>query len=486
MKNLLIILVILSVISCSENNDKLLENWTKMYESKSDLFKNFNELKFGMFIHWGVYSKLGGVWKGEKIIPETHGSQAILGEWIMHCARIPRDEYLSVAKTFNPVGFNAEEWVKLAKEAGMRYIVVMPKHHDGFAMYHSKVSPYNIYDYTPFKRDPIEEIFQACQKYGMKMGMYYSHSIDWLDGGDAGFAQAQKADTSLNIINSRINYWDPSPATFQEYIKNKAKPQIKELLLKFPNLVNIWYDFPRYMNQEQSYDFYKLAYKYQPHALINSRVGNNLGDYSSAGDNRIAPADFGRYKAWETPGTLNNTWGYKSYDNDWKSQDEILLWIAEIASKGANYLLNIGPDGNGVIPEESVKVLKEVGKWMKINGEAIYGTNKWEILKEGPTIMETVGTTHRQIHGFNIAATPEDFWFTNKDKLVYAISLASPVNNKTKIKSLYNFQQQIQNIKLLGNDEILKWEAIDDMINIDLPESRNTDIPGFTLKIELK
>jgi alpha-L-fucosidase len=259
----------------SQEKDALIKEWEKMHNSKTAVFKDYNDLKFGMFIHWGVYSKLGGVWKGVKIVPETHGNQATIGEWIMYSAKISRDEYREVAKTFNPVGFNAEEWVKLAKEAGMRYIVCMPKHHDGFAMYHSKVSAYNIYDLTAFKRDPIEEIYNACQKYGMRMGIYYSHSIDWMDGGDSGAAQAKKANPKFSDTTA-YNNWDPSPVSYQEYIENKAKPQMREILTKFPNLVEIWYDFPRYMNRQQSFEFYKLAYEYQPKCLINSRVGNDL------------------------------------------------------------------------------------------------------------------------------------------------------------------------------------------------------------------
>jgi alpha-L-fucosidase len=453
-----------------------------MHNTKSGLFEEYNNLKFGMFIHWGVYSKLGGIYKGVKIVPETHGGQAIIGEWIMYCAQIPRDEYREIAKTFNPVGFNAEEWVKLAKEAGMRYIVAMPKHHDGFAMYHSRVTDYNIYDLTPFKRDPIEELYNACKKYGIRMGVYYSHSIDWMDGGDAGIAQAKKADPQLNDTRA-ANTWDPSPNSYEEYIEKKAKPQMREILTKFPDLVEIWYDFPRYMNLRQSFEFYKLAYDYQPGCLINSRVGNDLGDMLTAGDNQIPKELNSKYKTWETPGTLNNTWGYKSYDNDWKSLDEMLFWIVEIASKGGNYLLNVGPDGNGVIPEESVKVLKEIGAWMKINGEAVYGTSRWTTIKEGPTSVEMKGTSARKEHGFNTVFTAEDFWFTKKDDVVYVISLAKGVSGKVSVKALYDYRDKIKSIKVPGKKGNLKWRSENGKIEIELPENKRSDSPGFVLKV---
>ena len=311
-----------------------MEEWKKMNTSKDGLYKVYNEAKFGMFIHWGVYSNPAGIWKGKKIPG--------LGEWIMYHAQIPRDEYQELCKTFNPIKFDAEDWVKLAKDAGMKYIVAMAKHHDGFCLYDSKVSDYDIMDQTPFKRDAIAEIYQACQKYGIRMGLYYSHSIDWMDGGDVGLAQ-QLAIDPTHSDKYGANLWDPSPVSYQDYIENKAKPQVTEILSKFPNLIELWYDFPRFMNADQSFDFYQHAYQLQPTCLVNSRVGNDLGDYLVAGDNEIPSTIDPKYRTWETPGTLNNTWGYKSYDVDWKTLTEVLYWIVEIASKGGNYLLNIGP-----------------------------------------------------------------------------------------------------------------------------------------------
>ncbi|MEO8961065.1 MAG: alpha-L-fucosidase [Ginsengibacter sp.] len=487
MKKLLVISIYITAVftGFSQDSTHLRNDWKKMHDSKASLFKDYNDLKFGMFIHWGVYSKLGGVWKGVKIVPETHGSQATLGEWIMYSAEIPRAEYREVAKTFTPIDFNADEWVKLAKDAGMKYIVAMPKHHDGFAMYHSKVSDYNIYDLTPFKRDPIEELYKACKKYGLRMGIYYSHSNDWMDGGDCGIAQAKKANVP-DFTTYGANTWDPSPVSYPEYIKNKAQPQMKELLKKFPDLVEVWYDYPRYMNEQQSFEFYKLAYDIQPKALINSRVGNDFGDYLSAGDNQIPTEINTKYKTWETPGTLNNTWGYKSYDHDWKSYDEMLFWVVEIASKGGNYLLNVGPDGNGVIPEESVKVLRAIGTWMKINGEAIYGTSRWITMKEGPTTLNMKSTVDRRARGFSTVATPEDFWFTKKGNNVYVISLVSPANKKVSVKTLHNYRDKIKNIYVLGKKDKLNWKVKNNKIDIALPATNEEYASGFVLKVAFK
>jgi alpha-L-fucosidase len=479
MKRIVLIMICLGVFShvFSQSNEELLKKWQTMSESKTSLYKDFNDLKFGMFIHWGAYSTLGGIYK-DKQIPG-------LGEWIMYRAQIPREEYKQICRSFNPVGFNAETWVKLAKEAGMKYIVAMPKHHDGFAMYHSTVSDYNIYDMTPFKRDPIEEIYKACQKYGIRMGIYYSHSIDWMDGGDAGQAQQKKIDP--NFVNKyATNNFDPAPISYENYIEKKAKPQMRELLKKFPNLVEIWYDYPNQMNFQQSFEFYKLVYDLQPKSLVGNRVGNNLGDVLTAGDNEIPAENKSQTKPFETPGTLNDTWGYKSYDHNWKTHKEMLFWIAEIASKGGNYLLNVGPDGNGVIPEESVKILKGVGAWMKINGEAIYGTKKWTTVKEGSTKINMKSTEYRQKNKFDFTFTPEDYWFTAKDNKVYVISLTTPVSKTVSVKSLYDSRQKIKSIKILGDNKPLKWEATGDKVNIVLPVNRKSDEPGFVLKVELK
>jgi len=479
MKKALMILIFLAAAfqGFSQNKDELLNDWLKMNESKTDLFRGYNDLKFGMFIHWGAYSTLGGEWKGKQITG--------LGEWIMYHAQIPREDYKEVCKRFNPSGFNAEDWVKLAKDAGMKYIVAMTKHHDGFSMYRSKVTDFNIYDYTPFKRDPIEELYQACQKYGIRLGLYYSHSIDWMDGGDAGVAQAKRENPQLTDTYG-ANIWDPSSASYQEYIEKKAKPQMREILTKFPKLVEIWYDFPRYMNRQQSFDFYKLAYEYQPMCLINSRVGNDMGDMLTAGDNQIPTEVNSKYKTWETPGTLNDTWGYKSYDNNWKTHKEMLFWIVEIASKGGNYLLNVGPDGNGIIPKESVKILKGIGEWMSRNGEAIYGTGKWTTIKEGSTKIDMKSTTYRAENKFDFSFTPEDFWFTAKDNYVYVISLTTPLSETVSVTSLFNYHQKIKSIKILGNKGSLKWKASGDKVDITLPLNRKADQPGFVLKVELR
>lgn len=309
----------------------------------------WREAKFGLFIHWGLYSVAAGEYNG-KLIPKT-------GEWIMWNAKIPFKEYEKFATGLTASKFDADAWAQLAQDAGMKYLCITAKHHDGFAMYPSKISSYNLTERSPFKRDPIEELSAACAKRGIKFCLYYSQAIDWEDRNGMG------------------NTWDFGPEAgrnFDEYLEKKSLPQVKEILTKYKPVSMIWFDLPRGMTKERANKFAEAVRQIQPDCIISGRLGpGRYNDYDSTGDN--SPPKEVRQGDWETPATLNHTWGYKKQDNDWKTPEQLTFWLVDIVSKGGNYLLNVGPTAEGVIPRQSVDALRGVGRWMKVNGEAIYG-----------------------------------------------------------------------------------------------------------------
>lgn len=343
--------------------------------SKDQRMKWWREARFGMFIHWGDYAQWAGMYKGHEV---GHG-----GEWIMNRAKIPVAEYQAHAKLFNPVKFNADDWVKMAKNAGMKYIVITAKHHDGFAMFKTKASKWNIVDATPYGKDILKPLAAACKKYGIKLGFYYSQAQDWNNPGGA-VARKVASEGWPNPDSAKIDaytkahngHWDPAQETktFDQYIDDVAVPQVKELLTNYGDVAVLWWDTPTHMTDEAAYKLQALL-KLQPNIITNNRLKrpNFPGDTKTPEQKIPTQAELDG-QDWETCMTMNGTWGYKSWDHKWKSAETLIHNLCDIASKGGNYLLNVGPKPDGTFPQESIDRLKEIGDWMKVNSEAIYAT----------------------------------------------------------------------------------------------------------------
>ena len=315
----------------------------------------WREAKFGMFLHWGAYSRAAGEWKGTT----NHA------EWLQFTAKIPLAEFEPFARGFNPVDFNARDWARMAKDAGMKYMVLTTKHHDGFAMFDSPSNPYNIVKATPFKRDPVRELADACRAEGLKFCTYYSLGRDWHDP-DVPTGRGDKKGWRSNLID----FPDEGKKDFAKYFERKVKPQVRELLTQYGPIGVMWFDTPELITKAQSEELLKMIRSIQPDCIVNVRIGNGLGDFGTP-EQEIPSAISA--KPWETCMTMNGKWGWNKFDKNWKSTETLLRNLVDIVSKGGNYLLNVGPTGEGTFPPESVERLAAIGKWMKVNGEAIHG-----------------------------------------------------------------------------------------------------------------
>jgi alpha-L-fucosidase len=319
-------------------------------EQKDARMAWWREARFGMFIHWGVYAVPAGTYDGKQIPG--------IGEWIMNRGKIPCAVYQAYAKEFNPVKYDADAWVRLAKKAGMKYIVITSKHHDGFALFDSAVTEWDIAGATPYKKDLLAPLAEACRKHGLRLGFYYSQAQDWNHKGGAG------------------NGWDPSQhGSMDDYIRDIAVPQVKEILTKYGEGIPavLWWDTPHNMNPERAKPLIALL-KDKPGIIHNNRLGGGFRGDTETPEQHIPATGF-KDRDWETCMTLNGTWGFKSYDHAWKSTETLVRNLIDIASKGGNYLLNVGPTAEGEIPAPSIERLEEVGKWMDQYGSAIYGTS---------------------------------------------------------------------------------------------------------------
>ena len=425
--------------------------------------KWWRDARFGMFIHWGVYAVPAGIYKGQKI--------ERIGEWIMNRGKIPVAEYREFAKQFNPILYDANEWVKMAKDAGMKYIVITAKHHDGFALFDSKATNWDMVDATPYKKDLLKPLAEACRRHGIKLGFYYSHAQDWTHPGGAAIRRVASEgwanpDSAAIDAYTKANggHWDAAQTTkpMAQYIDEIAVPQVKELLTNYGDVAVFWWDTPTDMTDEYAAKL-KALLQLQPMIITNDRLKrpNYPGDYKTP-EQRIPRLSELDGKDWETCMTMNETWGYKSWAHDWKSVETLVRNLIDIASKGGNYLLNVGPMADGTFPQESVAILKGMGQWMKQNGEAIYGSSaspfapvEWGRI----TKKEGAVTTILYLHVFD---------WPKEGRLV------TPA-----------FPNQLVSVKLLGSNKKIKAKTGKAGVEISLPGTAPNKIASV-IKMEVK
>ncbi len=315
----------------------------------STRMKWWKDAKFGMFIHWGVYAVPAGRYQGKEVKD--------IGEWIMNHAKIPCATYKQYAKQFNPVKYDPDAWVKMAKDAGMKYIVITSKHHDGFAMFDSKVTNWDIVDATPYGKDVIRPLVEACRREGIRIGFYYSQAQDWNHPGGAAYGE----------------HWDKAQdGDMEAYLDSIAVPQVKEILSNYGEMDILWWDTPKDMTPARAEKFLPIL-KQHPNLITNNRLGGGFkGDTETP--EQFVPSTGFPGRNWEACMTMNDTWGFKSDDKNWKSTKTLIRNLTEIVSKGGNFLLNVGPTSLGEVPQPSIDRLAQVGKWINVNKESIYET----------------------------------------------------------------------------------------------------------------
>lgn len=390
----------------------------------------WRDAHFGMFIHWGVYAVPAGMWKG-KSGKANNGC----AEWIMNISRIPVAEYKPLSNDFTAEHYNADAWVKIAKDAGMKYLVITTKHHDGFAMFATKASAWNIVDASPFKRDPLIDLAAACKKYDVKIGFYYSQNLDWINQGGAG------------------NEWDPTQkGDADKYVDELVIPQLREILTNYGTIDILWFDIPAYwgksgvMNPERAERILDAVLKINPHIIINDRLGGGFHGDTSTPENHI-PALGLPNRDWEVCMTINRTWGFASDDHDWKSESDLIRKLVDITAKGGNLLLNVGPTAQGEIPAPSIERLAKIGEWMNINSEAIYETRNPGFLQ-----LPTWGRITAKKIG--------------DDTRFYALVFDAPQNGVLQLAGLNN---EIKSAKILGKEIAVTTSKNHEGVEIKLP-----------------
>jgi len=404
--------------------------WKNSMKTQNERIQWWRDARFGMFIHWGIYSKPGGEWKGKNVNGYS--------EHLMRKEKITRAAYLDLAHTFNPENFNAEEWILNAKKAGMRYFIITAKHHDGFAMYDSKVSDFNVVKQTPFKRDPMAELAAAAKKYGMKFGFYYSHAFDWEDPNAPGNDWEYNNPGGDKLIGG-ADWFDSHPEWLPKavkYVDEKSIPQIKELITKYhPDI--LWFDTPHKLPLSENLRILKAIRETDPNIVVNGRLARdgsgNYGDYANTGDR---PAELRTVEGdAEAIPTTNESYGYSKNDHSHKSAQFFIRLLANSASRGSNLLMNIGPKGDGSFDQRDKQILDSIGKWLSKNGAAIYGTERSVLPIPAWGVSTQKGQT-AYLHVFNWPKDGKLLVGGLKSDVKTAYFLADPAKKALSLKRL--------------------------------------------------
>ena len=451
-----------------------LDNGSPTDETRLEWWKN---AKFGLFLHWGLYSVAAGEWKGKP---------APGAEYIMLDSRIPLKEYATLADQFNPTKFNADEWVRMAKSAGMGYLVITAKHHEGFAMFNSPSNDYNIVKRAPYGKDPMKYLAEACRKHGIKLGFYYSLGRDWAD---------PDVPTDWPTKGARSNTWDfpdEDGKVFSRYFERKAKPQVRELLTQYGPVAIMWFDTPELIDADESRDLRSMIQQLQPACIVNDRIGNHMGDFATP-EQKLEPAGDGR--PWEACMTMAKHWGYVKDQSGYKSPEVLVRDLVSVVSRGGNLLLDIGPTPEGEFPPQSVERLHAIGRWMSINSQAILGSRTWEAARHLPPLAkreipsaQPTGNGGVEKDAFNDATSQgidPQICFTAKtdDVFLFAMSWTEP---KIRVEGLTAQLLPVSRIKKLGTDEPITWHQDEAGLVIDMPKAHPTELPIFVFRLEAK
>lgn len=447
----------------------------------------WQEAKLGLFLHWGIYSLAAGEWRGQEssTIPPWEGKN--FSEFLMLQGRIPIREYEAFARGFNPVRFDADAWVRAARDAGLRYIVFTAKHHDGFALYQSASDRFNIVDHTPFKRDPLRELADACARHDMKLGIYYSLGRDWHD---------PDVPTNWPTRGGRSNTWDfpnEDAKVFSRYFKRKVLPQVRELLTGYGPVGVMWFDTPELISKDESRELRALVRELQPACIVNDRVGNKLGDFQTAEQNI---PDLTNNAPWESCITMSRNWGFNRHDRAWKSPETIVRLLTDTVAKGGNLLLNVGPRPEGDFTPGNIERLAALGRWMQVNGAAIYGSKPWHQFAEdappavpkqtSPPAKPGAATDADTVHDATPKDLEPDIRFTRgADGSIYLIarSWREDVVRSRALGAKSPNAPRLAAVSLLGSTTTPVWKQADDALEITFPPKRPGEIPVWVFKL---